>query len=69
MPKQIIISMAENYPFGECEEITNENTKVLVRKIYQVSLQERNKLLEKVNILRKLKSEHMIKIESVLEEE
>jgi hypothetical protein len=40
-----------------------------VRKIYEVSVQERNKLLEKVNIIRKLKNEHMIKIESVLEEE
>jgi hypothetical protein len=42
---------------------------VLVRKIYEVSVQERNKLLEKVNTLRRLKNEHMIKIESVLEEE
>lgn len=69
MPKQVIVIMEDNYPFGECEECTNENTRVLVRKIYQVSVQERNRLLDKVNTLRKLKNEHMIKIESVLEEE
>ena len=39
MPKQVIISMDENYPFGECEECTTEKTRVLVRKIYQVSIQ------------------------------
>ncbi len=33
MPKQIIISMKENYPFGECEECDTELTRVLVRKI------------------------------------
>lgn len=42
---------------------------MLVRKIYEVSVQERGRLLEKVNVLRRLKNEHMIKIESVLEEE
>lgn len=39
MPKQVIVSMENNYPFGECEECTNENTKVLVRKIYQAGPQ------------------------------
>ena len=69
MPKQVIVIMQDHYPFGECEECSNDNTRVLVRKIYQVSLMERNKLLEKVGILRRLRNEHMIKIESVLEEE
>ena len=45
MPKQVIVSMEENYPFGECEEVSNENTRVLVRKIYEVGLQEQNSLL------------------------
>lgn len=45
MPKQVIISMDEHYPFGECEECSSDNVRVLVRKIYRVSLQERNKLL------------------------
>ena len=67
MPKQVIVSMGDYYPFGECEEITSEKTRVLVRKIYQTSLQERNKLQEKANLIRKMKNEHMIKIESVLE--
>jgi hypothetical protein len=44
-------------------------TRVLVRKIYEVSVQERNKLLEKANLLKKLKSDQLIKLESVLEEE
>jgi hypothetical protein len=39
MPKQVIISMDEKYPFGECEECNSENVRVLVRKIYQVNLQ------------------------------
>ena len=69
MPKQVIISMGEHYPFGECEECTTESTRVLVRKIYQASLQERNKLIQKLSTLRKLKNENMIKIESVLEED
>ncbi len=34
MPKQIIVSMKDNYPFGECEESNNEKTRVLVRKVY-----------------------------------
>jgi hypothetical protein len=39
--------------------------RVYVRKVYQVS-QQTDDLDEKVSILRKLKNEHMIKIESVL---
>jgi hypothetical protein len=62
MPKQIIVIMEDHYPFGECEECSNEKTRVLVRKIYQSSQQERRKLLSKVSTLRKLKNEHMIKI-------
>lgn len=56
MPKQVIVLMDDNYPFGECEECSSENTRVLVRKIYQLSLQQKDKLLEKVSILRKLKN-------------
>lgn len=69
MPKQVIVIMDDHYPFGECEESTSELTRVLVRKIFEVSLQERNRLLEKANILKKLKSEQLIKLESVLEED
>ena len=69
MPKQIIKVMDERYPFGECEECSNQNTRVLIRKTYQLKLFNRKKILEKVSILRNLKNENMIKIESVLEEE
>lgn len=37
MPKQVIVSMQEYYPFGECEECNSEKVRVLVRKIYEVS--------------------------------
>jgi hypothetical protein len=66
MPKQIIVKMEENYPFGECEECTNEDTRVLVRRIYRPAQHERARLLEKAAILRRLKNEHMIRIESIL---
>lgn len=66
MPKQVIVSMRDSYPFGECEECTNESTRVLVRKIYTVNMQERKQLLEKVKLLRRLSNEHMIRVESVL---
>ena len=56
MPKQLIVAMGDNYPFGECEESNNENTRVLVRKIYDSSKMDRRKLLEKVNVLRKLQN-------------
>lgn len=68
-PKQVVVVMQENYPFGECEECTTESTRVLVRKIYKIKSQEKRKILEKMSILRKLKNDYLIKIESVLEEE
>lgn len=37
MPKQVIVSMQENYPFGECEEVTGDMVRVLVRKVYQIN--------------------------------
>ncbi len=69
MPKQVIVIMDDHYPFGQCEESTNQNTRVLVRKIYEVSVQERNKLLQKANIMKKLKCEQLIKLESVLQQD
>lgn len=33
-PKQVVVVMQEDYPFGECDECTTENTRVLVRKVY-----------------------------------
>jgi hypothetical protein len=43
--------------------------RVLVRKIYHVSLADDARMNEKVSLLRKLKNEHMIRIDQVLEEE
>ena len=45
MPKQVIVSMQDYYPFGECEEISNEKTRVLVRKIYEVDYEQHSKLI------------------------
>ena len=39
MPKRVIVIMDDHYPFGECEESTTEGTRILVRKIYEVSIQ------------------------------
>lgn len=44
MPKQVIVSMQKNYPFGECEEVNGEMVRVYVRKVYKVSLQEHDDL-------------------------
>jgi hypothetical protein len=49
--------------------VADDNAKVLVRQVCQVGLQERGRFMEKIAVLRKLKNEHMIEVESVLEEE
>ena len=32
MPKQVIINMGEQYPFGECDESDEQSVRVVVRK-------------------------------------
>lgn len=67
MPRQVIVIMDENYPFGEYEESVTTDMKVLVRKVYPLTPETSSKIMQKITILRRVKSENLIKIESLLE--
>jgi len=56
MPRQVIVIMDEHYPFGEYEESTSADTKVLVRKIYPLTPESSSKIMQKITILRRIKS-------------
>lgn len=67
MQKQVILIMDKDYPFGQYEDAANKKSKMsvktLVRKIHETqSLQERNQILEKINILRSIDMKQVIKI-------
>lgn len=60
MPTELIVNMGEKYPFGQCQDCQNTNTKVMVRKILITGNKAEN--LAKAKFLKSLKLPYIINI-------
>lgn len=69
MPKQVIINMTGNYPFGECEEGDDQSVRVLVRRSIECGVNGKESTLTRANFFRRLNQSCIIKLEQVLEED
>jgi hypothetical protein len=66
MPKQVIINMEGEYPFGECEEGDDQSVRILVRKKMNLDTSNRDGLFTRANFFRRLNQSCIIKLEKIL---
>jgi len=62
MPKQVIINMEAQYPFGECEEGDDQSVRILVRKKMDLNISNRDGLFTRANFFRRLNQSCIIKL-------
>jgi hypothetical protein len=68
MPKEFIVDMANQYPFGELGEALSEGTKAIVKKTLKCSCEnERDVIKQMVHFLKAAKHENLINVERILE--
>lgn len=68
MPKQVVISMEDKYPFGECAEGDDQTVKVLVRRQLDWGIHPQA-LLDRAYFFRRLNHNCIVRLDQVLEEE
>jgi hypothetical protein len=68
MPKEFLVPMAEQYPFGELGEVLTEDTKVLVKKTLRISCAEEREIIGNMtHFLKVARHENLINLEQVVE--
>lgn len=45
MPREFIVLMGEQYPFGELGEVLTEDTRALVKKTLKISCEEQREII------------------------
>lgn len=45
MPKEILVPMGKQYPFGDMGDVLTEDTKVFVKKILKISCEEEREII------------------------